>query len=183
MSRNEEELDEREFKAIFQCFDSNGDKWLDADEISILLRELDQPKDKQTIQLIIKQVKNKINEKYFLENENLDSGLNSNIQLDKHPNEINEDQFVLFMKNIGVIEQDPVKKEDNDILTAFRYFDHENDGTIELKLVKDTILSLGEVVSQVELNTFLKDADFDQDGRITFEEFKSILKTYIKNEG
>lgn len=63
----------------------------------------------------------------------------------------------------------------NDVNEAFAVFDQDKDGYItsaELKLVLE---NLGEKLNDREVAQLMKDADADGDGRISLDDFKSLI--------
>lgn len=84
---------------------------------------------------------------------------------------IDENDFLFWVKKIQELR--PEEKVDDDtvknLTAAFQVFDLDNDGYItrdELKKAMDTI---GETVTEEQLNEFMKMADTDKDGRINYE--------------
>ena len=89
--------------------------------------------------------------------------------------EVDEDQN-------GTIEIDEFKKmlekmmEDSDdlVIEAFKVFDKDQDGKITHKEFMQVMNQLGENVTEEEMEQIYKDADEDNNGYITFDEFNSV---------
>lgn len=84
---------------------------------------------------------------------------------------IDENDFLFWVKKIQELR--PEEQVDDDtvknLMAAFKVFDLDNDGYItkdELKKAMDTI---GETVTDAQLEEFMKMADTDKDGRINYE--------------
>ncbi|XP_010542759.1 PREDICTED: calcium-dependent protein kinase 24-like [Tarenaya hassleriana] len=75
----------------------------------------------------------------------------------------------IHMKRIG---------GDDHLRQAFRYFDQNNNGFIELDELKEALfdVKLGHTNDQWVKDIFF-DVDLNKDGRISFEEFKAMMKT------
>jgi len=69
-------------------------------------------------------------------------------------------------------ERDPTEE----ILKAFRLFDDDKDGKINLKNLRRVAKELGENLSDDELQAMIDEFDKDQDGCINEEEFLAIMK-------
>ena len=73
--------------------------------------------------------------------------------------------LVMFMKRI---KDTSIVKEIED---AFRLFDRNNNGDIDVKEIKDAMLKFGEVLSPKEVEDMFHDADTEGTGRFSFTEF------------
>lgn len=84
---------------------------------------------------------------------------------------ISEDEFLAWMAAQTSIKDDVME----DLLAAFRVFDKDANGYItkdELKLAMEMI---GEPMSEAQLDSMIRATDIDNDGRINYEEFVTIL--------
>merc|ERR1719499_565307 len=75
-------------------------------------------------------------------------------------------------------------EEHNETVMSFRYFDKNNDGEITFKELKNGIKQLVkekkiEKISRSDLKKMFKDADKDNNKRISFEEFVNILNNEL----
>merc|ERR1711912_169930 len=68
-------------------------------------------------------------------------------------------------------------EEHNEMVMSFRYFDKNNDGEITYEELKAGIKKLykEKKISKADLKKMFKDADKDDNKRISFEEFVEIL--------
>jgi centrin-3 len=69
-------------------------------------------------------------------------------------------------------ERDP----DEEIMKAFRLFDQDGSGTINIRNMRAIARELGENLSDEELKAMIDEFDKDQDGEISTEEFMYIMK-------
>jgi len=60
---------------------------------------------------------------------------------------------------------------------AFRMFDKDNNGYITSKELSEMMFRLGQELDASDIECMIKEADLDLDGRISFQEFKMILKS------
>ena len=67
------------------------------------------------------------------------------------------------------------KESKEDIRKVFRLFDEENSGYITAYNLKKIAKDLGEQMEEVEIREMIERADTDGDGRITFDDFYSIM--------
>ncbi|KAF2322151.1 hypothetical protein GH714_007916 [Hevea brasiliensis] len=67
---------------------------------------------------------------------------------------------------------------DEHLSQAFRFFDKNHNGYIEFDELKDAMVhdNLGPNNEQI-IKDIISDADLDQDGRISYEEFKAMMKS------
>nr|CAH7744802.1 unnamed protein product [Callosobruchus chinensis] len=72
---------------------------------------------------------------------------------------------------------------EEELREAFRYeycirfevFDKNNDGLISSNELRHVMTSLGERLSEEEVDDMIKEADLDGDGQVNYEEFVTIL--------
>lgn len=62
-----------------------------------------------------------------------------------------------------------------EMLESFNVFDKDKNGYISAGELKLVMASLGEKLSDDEVNEMIKEADIDGDGEINFEEFKRMM--------
>ena len=60
---------------------------------------------------------------------------------------------------------------EEEVLKAFKVFDKEGNGLININELKDIMLNFGNNWSEEELNEMFKEADIDMDGYLNYEEF------------
>merc|ERR1711884_52820 len=89
---------------------------------------------------------------------------------------INKEQFLELIQTAF--------EEHNEMVMSFRYFDKNNDGEITYEELKIGIKKLYkekkiEKISKADLKRMFKDADKDDNKRISFEEFVEILNNEL----
>jgi len=65
-----------------------------------------------------------------------------------------------------------------DLKEAFRMFDKNNDGFIDLVELRKVTTLMGASLTSKELNEFMKEADKDGNGKIDYAEFTSMMNQY-----
>ncbi|KAM1187900.1 hypothetical protein ACFX2J_023767 [Malus domestica] len=82
------------------------------------------------------------------------------------------EEFVMVSVHLKKIDSDEFLHQ------AFGYFDKNNSGYIEFEELREALLddTLGPANEQV-IQDIIFDVDLDKDGRISFEEFKGMMKT------
>ncbi|KAK7404494.1 hypothetical protein VNO78_05427 [Psophocarpus tetragonolobus] len=85
---------------------------------------------------------------------------------------LNYDEFITMSVHLRKIESDEHLTE------AFRYFDKNQSGYVEFEELKDALSDdESEASDDQVIKDILNDVDLDKDGRISFEEFKAMMKT------
>lgn len=64
--------------------------------------------------------------------------------------------------------EDPAEQE-KAVRMAFRVFDQNGDGFIDVKELQNAMKNLGEPLTDKELTDMMKEADMDKDGKINYE--------------
>ncbi len=141
-----------EIKEAFDLFDSERTGYIDPKELKEAMASLGHEAKNQTIYQMI-----------------------SNLELDGHT-ELDFKEFLDLM-TARMSEKD--SKED--IKKVFRLFDEDNTGYITTNNLKRIAKDLGENMDDTEIREMIERADSDGDGRVTFEDFYSIMtkKTFI----
>ena len=80
--------------------------------------------------------------------------------------EINYEEFLNI---INQREKDVDQEEE--VIKAFKVFDKDGNGLININELKDIMLNFGNNWSEEELNEMFKEADIDMDGYLNYEEF------------
>ncbi|KAM7295910.1 calcium-binding protein E63-1 isoform X2 [Ixodes scapularis] len=84
---------------------------------------------------------------------------------------ISEAEFLTWMSCQTGIKDDVME----DLLAAFRVFDKDCNGYISKDELKLAMEMIGEPMSEAQLDSMIRASDIDQDGRINYEEFVSVL--------
>merc|ERR1711966_333271 len=126
----------------FNLFDTDGSSSIDAKELKVAMRALGFEPKKEEIKKMI-----------------------SDIDKDG-TGTINFSEFLVMMTS-KMSERD--SKEE--IIKAFRLFDHDNTGKISLKNLRRVAKEIGENMTDEELQEMIDEADKDGDGEVSYEEF------------
>jgi calmodulin len=78
---------------------------------------------------------------------------------------IDFEEFQQMMLKRGGSQSD----QDEELKEAFRVFDKDGNGYISRLELKQVMSSLGEKLSEEELDAMMKEADIDGDGQVNFE--------------
>ncbi|XP_055871879.1 uncharacterized protein LOC106069749 [Biomphalaria glabrata] len=151
MSQISKEQEEEEvWEEVFQLFDKDRNGHISRDELGRVFRALDlDPSQKE-----------------------LDQALK---ELDKDGNGIFEkDDFKMYLKKVKRSSYDERKQE---MMQAFSLLDKNNDKFIDAKELSQVLTSLGEVLSEAEINAMIQVADTNKDGKIDYEEFVKFILT------
>ena len=139
---------EKEFKNIFDKYDSNKDGNVNSDELANILKAININVSDEEIKEIIEEIE-----------------LEGN-------NEINFENFISIVNRR---EKDVDTKEE--VLNAFKFFDKEGNGLININDLKYIMINVSKNLSEAEIDDMLKEADLDMDGFINYEEFIRSLLT------
>ena len=156
VSVNQYHFDEEQietFKDIFSQFDKDGDGTLATKYVGTIMRSLGQSPTEEELHYIICKV---------------DADRSGFMDFS---------EFVAMMANHMKEEIDT--KED--ICKAFKEFDHKGNGTIPVQELKLILTSMGEALSEDEVDELIKQADHNKDGKIHYEEFVNKMMT-IENK-
>ena len=83
--------------------------------------------------------------------------------------EINFHEFLLMMAKKDSTDKD-------EIMSAFEMFDKNKDGFISADELRTVMESLGEMLTEADIDNMMKVADQDDDGRVSFEEFAFMMR-------
>ena len=138
---------EKEYKNIFDMHDSNKDGNVNSLELANILKAINIGISDEEIKEIMTEI-----------------DLEGN-------GEINYEEFISILNRR---EKDVDTEEE--LLKAFKAFDKEGNGLININELKNIMLTVGNNLSESEINDMLTEADTDMDGFINYEEFiRSIM--------
>lgn len=138
---------EKEIKNIFEKFDSNKDGYVNSSELANIIKSININVSDEELSEIIQEIELEVN------------------------GEINFENFLSIVKR----RENDIDTEE-ELLNAFKVFDKEGNGLINLNELKHIMLKVCNNISESEINEMLKEADTDMDGYINYEEFvRSIL--------
>ncbi|GER55296.1 calmodulin [Striga asiatica] len=86
-----------------------------------------------------------------------------------------DDDFVDFQEFLDIISQKMKENVAEEMKEAFEVFDRDQDGFISAIELRNVMLNLGERLSEEEAEQMIKEADFDGDGLVSFEEFARMM--------
>jgi len=134
-----------EFKEAFSLFDKDGDGTITTLELGTVMRSLGQNPTDAELQDMINEV-------------------------DKDGN--GEIDFPEFLSMMAKKFRDTDSEEE--IRQAFQVFDKDGNGYISATELKAVMESLGEKLSDKEVDAMIKEADLDGDGGINYQEFVNV---------
>jgi len=92
--------------------------------------------------------------------------------------DLNQDGFIDFLEFARVWwvrEQQNIEADfDIELELAFKVFDTDGSGVITREELRDKLTTLGEKLTEEEVEELLAEADTDNSGTISFEEFKAL---------
>ncbi|XP_065159911.1 uncharacterized protein [Atheta coriaria] len=138
---------ENDIKEAFDLFDTEGSGKIDAKELKVAMRALGFEPKKEDIKKMVAEI------------EVDDAGKMS---------------FEQFLKLMSTKMAEKDSKEE--IMKAFRLFDEEEEGIITFAKLKRVATELGENITDDELQEMIDEADRDNDGKVTQEDFLRIMK-------
>jgi len=149
MGESLEELLTAEFKEAFDEFDKDGSGSISTKELLGVMRSMGQnPTEDEVLELV------------------MEVDTDGNGTIDFH-------EFLEMMKRKSA-ETNYME----DLKEAFRMFDKNNDGFIDLYELRKVTVLIGAAMSNKELNDFMKEADKDGNGKIDYIEFANMMMKY-----
>ncbi|GFO12054.1 calmodulin [Plakobranchus ocellatus] len=147
-SKKEEQEQEKVWREIFELFDKDKNGHICKEELGHVMRALDMDPTQKELDAAVK-------------------------ELDKDGNGVIEyHDFKFYMQKMKRLSYDERK---NEMLRAFQLIDKNNDKFIDSKELMATLTSLGEPLSEAEVNAMIKVADVNKDGKIDYEEFVKFI--------
>merc|ERR1712221_22260 len=150
MDHNEmDKLRAAEFKEAFDEFDTDGSGTISPEELLGVMRAMGQnPTEDELLNLVLE----------------VDVDGNGTIDFP---------EFLNMMKK-KAREVD----EEADLREAFKIFDRNRDGYIDMKELKKVTAMLGTMLTKEEIEEFMAEADKDGNGKLDYEEFVKMLMSY-----
>jgi len=144
-----DELMNAEFKEAFDEFDKDGSGSISTKELLGVMRSMGQnPTEDEVLELV------------------MEVDLNGDGTIDFQ-------EFLQMMKKKSS-EEDQME----DLREAFRMFDRNKDGYIDLTELRKVTSLMGATLSSSEIQEFMLEADKDGNGKIDYEEFVNMMKQY-----
>jgi calmodulin len=144
------ELKIEEFREAYNIFDHDGNGRISAAELGEIFLSVGQKPSQHELQEMINEVQ---------ENEDDD-----------------EITFEQFLKMVRKRMKDVDTEEE--LIEAFKFFDTEGTGLIQIDELKQMMLNLGETLDPEELEEVIMEADEDNDGYVNYEEFVKMVINY-----
>lgn len=89
--------------------------------------------------------------------------------------EIEFGEFAVMMSK--KFHQGALKSEQEEIVSAFKLFDLNNDGTVTAQELRTVMNSLGANLKPEEVELLIKEADTDCNGELDLDEFTTFMMT------
>jgi calmodulin len=145
---NLSQLKRAEFKEAFDLFDRNRNGKISYVELGEIFRSVGQnPSEKELKEMIH-------------EADGNEGG------------DLTYDRFILLMRK-KMKDTDTV----DELIEAFRLFDTEGKGLINILDLRQSLISMGEMLAPDEIDKIIQEADDDHDGYINYEEFVKKVMT------
>lgn len=135
-----------EMKEAFQLFDKNGDGFISAKELGVLMRTLGRNPTEDEIMNIMNE-----------------------IDVD-HNGKLDFSEFTIMMRD--KLSGEDMEQE---IKQAFRVFDRNGDGFISKNEFKHCMMHFGEKFTDDEVEEMIAEADANNDGQIDYTEFSQMI--------
>ena len=133
---------EKEYKNIFEKYDSNNDGYVNSSELANIIKAIDINVTDEELLEILEEIELEVN------------------------GEINFEKFISVVNR----RENDIDTEE-ELIKAFKVFDKEGNGLINLNELKHIMLKVGNNISESEIDQMLNEADIDMDGFINYEEF------------
>lgn len=135
-----------EFKEAFSLFDKDGDGTISCKELGTVMRSLGQNPSQQELLEMINEV---------------DGDGNGTID------------FQEFVEMMAKKMKDTDSEEE--IREAFKVFDKDGSGYIDSSELRQVMTTLGEKLTDEEVDEMIQEADIDGDGQVNYEEFVKMM--------
>merc|ERR1712029_1282315 len=88
------------------------------------------------------------------------------------------DGTIDFPEFLQMMKKSNEQEQLDDLKEAFKMFDRNKDGFIDLNELKKVTSLIGTSLSNADLCKFMNEADKDGNGKIDYEEFVDMMKQY-----
>jgi calmodulin len=137
-----------EYRQAFEMFDKDKDGSITAKELAMVMRSLNQEPNDSDLEEMINDV---------------DENGNGKIEFD---------EFVNLMHR-----RNKETDTEEEVINAFKVFDKEGNGNISTTELRHIMTTLGDKITEEEIDEMLREADIDGDGFINYEEFVRMMMT------
>ncbi|KAG6506705.1 calmodulin-like [Zingiber officinale] len=135
-----------EFKEAFSLFDKDGDGCITTKELGTVMRSLGQNPTEAELRDMISEV---------------DADQNGTID------------FPEFLNLMARKMKDADSEEE--LMEAFKVFDKDSNGFISAQELRHVMTSLGEKLTDEEVDEMIREADIDGDGQVNYQEFVQMM--------
>ncbi|KAL0960581.1 hypothetical protein HGRIS_005615 [Hohenbuehelia grisea] len=87
--------------------------------------------------------------------------------------DLNKSGVIEFSEFLGVMAYE-LSDPDRELLETFKGFDQNGDGFVTPEELKQVMSSIGERLTDDEVDTMIRESDSDKDGRVNYEEFVKV---------
>uniref|UniRef100_A0A0E0MPD5 EF-hand domain-containing protein n=1 Tax=Oryza punctata TaxID=4537 RepID=A0A0E0MPD5_ORYPU len=146
-----------EFREAFAFFDKDGDGCITLEELDTVVRSLGQTPTREELAEMIRDV---------------DADGNGTIEFA---------EFLALMARKAVRgggcggDENGGGDADEELREAFKVFDKDQDGLISAAELRHVMISLGEKLTDEEVEQMIREADLDGDGQVNFDEFVRMM--------
>ena len=141
-----------EFKEAFFLFDKNEDGTINTSELGSVLKMLGEEAKDEVLEEMIRQA---------------DVNRNGTVE------------FPEFLTMMSKKDADKDKKKETErvkkIRAAFRVFDKDGNGFISPAELRQVLIDHGERATDEKVDRWIQEADIDQDGLVSYEEFVTLM--------
>merc|ERR1712130_811582 len=93
--------------------------------------------------------------------------------------DINGDGTIDFQEFLGMMKSKANEADqESDLREAFKIFDRDKDGYIDMKELKKVACMLGAMLTKDEVDEFMREADVDGNGKLDYDEFVKMMLQY-----
>jgi len=149
MGETMDQLLTAEFKEAFDEFDKDGSGSISTKELLGVMRSMGQnPTEDEVLELVMEV-------------------------------DLNGDGTIDFPEFLQMMKKKSNEQEHlDDLREAFKMFDRNKDGYIDLNELKKVTSLIGTTLTSADLCKFMSEADKDGNGKIDYEEFVDMMKQY-----
>jgi len=144
-----DELLNAEFKEAFDEFDKDGSGTISTKELLGVMRSMGQNPTEDELLALVMEV------------------------------DLNGDGTIDFPEFLEMMKQKSSEADQEaDLKEAFKIFDRDKDGFIDMKELKKVANMLGATLSKEEVDEFMREADIDGNGKLDYDEFVKMMLQY-----
>ncbi|CAI9782796.1 unnamed protein product [Fraxinus pennsylvanica] len=100
----------------------------------------------------------------------------ADLQVLMEAGDLNKDGYLDCGEFVAVSVHLRKMNNEDHLFKAFEFFDRNQSGYIEIEELRDAFADEAEITSEEVINAIIQDVDIDKDGRISYEEFATMMK-------